>query len=574
MTGHAAKHRTNRSRRLAAAALAVLVAASTVAWFVGSRVRSADQAAASARPPTPSLVTAAVEMRVLSATVITRADVQPATSVQVAGPTLDSAGTASSGIVTAVLVGRGDEVATGDRVVEVAGRPVFVFAGRTPAYRTLRPGMTGDDVAQLQAGLTATGCDAGTTAVYDEATKGCVEQMYTNAGYPTVRNSANELTEIAAAGAAVADAEDALALAQNALEAASTPPSPSVLVAAQAAVNGAQRVYDAAVREGPRLIEVATRDADNAVSSARDTLTAVTAALTALLSSADADAGGVAQARAAVNDAQRTYDAAVADRPVLIDVATRSSSDSVASAADALYVATAALADTQAPADTSGLQLTVEQQQAALHQAQLDLTDLTSASGAIVPLGEIVYVPALPARVDSIAARVGQPANGSANPVGNGALLTLASPTLRADLSIPQNAQAFVDEGTPVDLLYEATGETIAGVVSSIGAELAPSAISGLPSYPAVVDADLPATWSGLNVRATFTTASTSHPVLVVPSAAVTSAANGDLRVQVQRKTGTVDTVTVTTGLSADGFVEVSTSAAGALAAGDRVVIG
>lgn len=194
--------------------------------------------------------------------------------------------------------------------------------------------------------------------------------------------------------------------------------------------------------------------------------------------------------------------------------------------------------------------------------------------GAVVPFGEVVFVPALPARVDSVAAQLGGPSDGSANPGGSAALVVLASPTLRADVSIPQAAGAFVHEGTPVELLYEATGETVAGLVSSIGAELVTSAMSGLPAYPAVVDAELPAQWSGLNVRATFTAASSGRPVLVVPSAAVSSSANGVLRVQVLREDGTVDIVEVTTGLSADGFIEVSPSVPGALADADRVVIG
>ena len=43
----------------------------------------------------------------------------------------------------------------GSVIVEVAGRPLFVFPGTVPAYRNLSPGETGTDVAQLQAGLRA-----------------------------------------------------------------------------------------------------------------------------------------------------------------------------------------------------------------------------------------------------------------------------------------------------------------------------------------------------------------------------------------------------------------------------------
>lgn len=114
----------------------------------------------------------------------------------------------------------------------------------------------------------------------------------------------------------------------------------------------------------------------------------------------------------------------------------------------------------------------------------------------------------------------------------------------------------------------------VTGTVRSISDRAEPSPTSGAPSYQAIIDAELPDTWSGRNVRATFTTASTDHEVLVVPAAAVSSAADGQTRVQVERSDGTIITVDVATGLSADGFLEVAPADGSALANGDRVVIG
>ena len=124
------------------------------AWVVGSRVRSADQAAAEAAPPPRSVVTVPVELRVLSSTVITRGLVAPVVSTAVIGP-LPSSG--AQGTVTGVFVKVGDSVTEGARVVEVAGRPVFVLVGAVPAYRSLRPGMVGADVRQLQEALARVG---------------------------------------------------------------------------------------------------------------------------------------------------------------------------------------------------------------------------------------------------------------------------------------------------------------------------------------------------------------------------------------------------------------------------------
>jgi hypothetical protein len=54
------------------------------------------------------------------------------------------------GVVTAVTLTPGAEVAAGDVLFEIAGRPVHAGAGAVPAYRTLEPGTTGEDVRQLR----------------------------------------------------------------------------------------------------------------------------------------------------------------------------------------------------------------------------------------------------------------------------------------------------------------------------------------------------------------------------------------------------------------------------------------
>lgn len=584
-----------RRRRTAAFGMLVaIVGVAVAAWLVGSRVRSPAQAAARAAAPVASLVTAPVELRVLSSTVITRGDVVPAVSTAVTAPAVAGSSVAAggSGVVTAVFVERGDEVDAGDRVVEVAGRPVFVFAGATPAYRALRPGMTGADVAQLQLGLSAGGCDAGDSDVYDEATKACVEWLYAGAGYELVRGSETEVVDLATAESAVAEAEDALVVAQSALTAASAPAPPGESSAARAAVNEAQRGYDAAVREQPELVADAVAEVD-----------ATLAALNGVLAGSDPDAatsaggpvaggqgseggetggtgagaeggagGGAVGTGVAGREAARR---ALADALDGVDDAVQEGADAVASADSALVSANDALADVIAAPDVSAERLAVDQAATAVERATEHLADLEAVSGAVVPYGEVVFVPELPARIDEVSAIVGQSAGGSGDPPGGSAsLATVASPTLRATVSIPQASRDLVREGTEVDMLDELTGETVAGAVSSIGEHIETSATSGQPGYPAVIEADLPEEWSGRNVRVTFTAASTDHEVLVVPSAAVSSAADGATRVQVERIDGTVATVAVIAGLLADGFVEVAPVDDGALGEGERVVIG
>ena len=260
-----------------------------------------------------------------------------------------------------------------------------------------------------------------------------------------------------------------------------------------------------------------------------------------------------------MNDAQRA-----------LDTATASGGDT-GPAREALTVARASLAELTAAPDTALAQLTVDQQRRALERAEAALVEVQAASGPVVPFGEVVFIDAVPARVDAVRAVVGAAPSGDQ---ASGSLVIVSSPDLQAHISIPQTDRGLVHEGATVELLYEATGETITGTIVSIGDELEPSATSAIPAYPAVVDADFPATWSQLNLRATLTSASTEQEVLVVPLAAVTSAADGSTRVQTQRADTTLATVAVTTGLTADGYVEVTPDEPGALDAGDRVVVG
>lgn len=582
--------RTAQRRRLAAVGVLVaMVVVAVAAWLVGARVQSPAQAAARAAAPQASLVTVPVEFRILSSTEITRGDVVPAVATDVPGPAVIGTGRAGSNggaaVVTAVFVQPGDEVNAGDRVVEVAGRPVFVFAGASPAYRALRPGMTGADVSPLQASQESGGCGAGDSGLYDDSTKTCVEQLYSEAGYEVVRGSDTEVADLAAAEAAVAEAEDALAAAQTALAAASRPAAPGEISQAELAVDAAQREYDAAVRAQPTLVVSAVDEVDDAL-----------AALNGLLAGSDPDApsdGGGGQAgatggdgggtagestnadstRSGVrgrNDARRALAAAVAG----VDEAVQQGAERVAASEDELAAAQAALADATAEPDVSEQILAVDQAQAAVERAEQNRADLEAVSGAVVPYGEVVFVPELPARVTDVSALVGEEAGGDSDPSGTESLLTLASSSLQAIVSIPQASRDLVREGTSVELLDEITGEAVAGSVSSISERVEISPTSGQPGYPAVVAAELPEDWTGRNVRVTFIAASTEREVLVVPSAAVSSSADGQTRVQVQRANGTVETVAVSTGLSGDGFVEVAPIDAEALVAGDQVVVG
>jgi hypothetical protein len=95
---------------------------------LASSSQSPEQAAARAAEPVASWVTAPVERRVLSATVIQRGDVVAEVAVAVEAPT----SVEPPAVVTKPAPPVGFEVVEGDVVVEVSGRPVFVLDGSIP----------------------------------------------------------------------------------------------------------------------------------------------------------------------------------------------------------------------------------------------------------------------------------------------------------------------------------------------------------------------------------------------------------------------------------------------------------
>lgn len=72
----------------------------------------------------------------------------------------------------------------GDVLVEVAGQPIFLLGGKTPAYRDLQVGDAGRDVAELQAALIAAGfAVSDPEGIYGVSTAAAVAALYRTHGY-------------------------------------------------------------------------------------------------------------------------------------------------------------------------------------------------------------------------------------------------------------------------------------------------------------------------------------------------------------------------------------------------------
>jgi len=105
------------------------------------------------------LASAPVEIRDLIQDVDWVADLQYGDPVDVAAPAI---GTVTAAVDVGTILRRGDTV------VEIDEEPVAVFYGSIPAWRDLRVGDEGPDVAQLETNLVALGYDPASVVTIDE----------------------------------------------------------------------------------------------------------------------------------------------------------------------------------------------------------------------------------------------------------------------------------------------------------------------------------------------------------------------------------------------------------------------
>lgn len=544
---------SSRRRRWLAGGL-VIVLAVTGGWVAARQVQSPNQAAANASPPEPSWVTATVEQRVLTQTVITRGDVVPEVSAVVGVPS----SVEGDAVVTGIGVKAGDEVGEGQRLVEVSGRPVFVLVGEVPTYRSLRPGMSGADVAQLQVAMTRLGCaNPDAAGLFGEGTKACVRDFYADAGYSAVPSSPTEAIDLAAADQAVIAAEAEVATAQAAYRAAVSGDQGTQLLAAELALGAARRAYDDAVAS-----------AAASLAQARTELSLAQGELDRRFADPAATAGAIAEA-----------EAEVAAKTASVDAARRSGSLSVAAAADEVRLAEARLTEAKNP-DSTAEYLALGRALQARDNAVTSREALRVITGPTVAQGEVVFVPSLPARVRSavtVLGPVGAGGSEATQAAGSpGQLVELSAGDLIVTMRLRADERDLVRAGTAVELLDEQTNTTYPATLSTV-ADAPTTGADGQIGYRAEIAADepLPAELAGVNLRVTIRAASTDTPTLVVPITAISSAADGTTSVSVLAPGATEPVlVAVNAGLSADGFVAIEPIEPHGLSVGDRVVVG
>jgi peptidoglycan hydrolase-like protein with peptidoglycan-binding domain len=495
-----------RRRTLVLFAVLGLSAVATVGgWLAGSRIESPADAAARTAPPAPSPILVPIEQRILSSDIITRGTArfglpQP---ISIAPSTLKP----EAGLITTLPL-RNTQLLEGAVMLTASGRPVFVLEGSIPSYRDLVPGISGDDVRQLEQGLARLGFAPGPVdGSYDQQTSAAVARWYKAAGREPFGPTAEQLTRVRTLESDLANA------------------TKMQLAAVDAAA--------AAVR---------------AVESAR-----VTAA----------HADKAASAEIATRISERAL--------ILLDP--RTTTTARAAAEEQLEVARAAAVAARAQGELA-VQAALDAQKVAELDARLETdradqiaSDLSLAKrklGFQVPVDEIVFLPALPVRVEEVTARVGDPARGP--------VMTVTDNQLAIDSSLTLDAAPLVRPGMRVAIDEQAVGIKATGVVSRVADTPGTHGVDGYHIYFEVRVDETPTRLEGFSLRLTIPIESTRGAVTAVPVSALSLAADGTSRVQVENG-GELHYVVVEPGLSADGFVEV-TPVDGKLVPGQLVVVG
>ena len=278
-------------RRAAAVAIGVVVATAAVGFVAGSQVTSPAEVASRTAAPKASLILVPVESRVLSTEVVTRGTGRFGSPQKLS--VLTSALKPGAGLV-AELPLAGTEIAEGDVVASASGRPLFLLVGARPMSRDLGPGLSGDDVRQLEESLARLGFDVGAVdGYYDEATAAGVDAWYVAAGYAAFAATGDQLAAIRAREADRAIASFEVMAATDAVTSAD-----AALTAARAASATAIRKSAASIR----AVERAKQEAAAANVAAQQEVTAKQAGVDLLKSGRTALPGTPAQIRAAEAD--------------------------------------------------------------------------------------------------------------------------------------------------------------------------------------------------------------------------------------------------------------------------------
>ncbi|MEQ4715670.1 peptidoglycan-binding protein [Nonomuraea sp. B19D2] len=572
-----------RPRRLLTGVIAGVVLVAGAGWAVSTRLRSPADEAARRAAPRASLITAAVERRKLVSTVVVSGTLEYGSPLPIS---LAGVVGGTSELQRATRAPHRGRLKEGAVLMEVNGRPVFALRGSVPMHRTIAPGTKGDDVRQLQRALRRLGYGAPVTGVFDRATISAVTRMYAKKGYEAQQPTLLDRQQYDTLRKAVQTAQETLATelqtlldqgrdvlplkikltnakvdlksAERALKEAqsqeTTPEDETKLAAADAAVRAAEEKLAQAEQELAAARNPPTPPASGATPGAtaapQPTASTDTSLLEMRVENARADLAAAHEARDRASEEARQ---AREKRLEELRKAVRTAKEAKATAEQALRQAR----------QLSPTRLKVAGARKDVAAAKGMLAEFARTYGTSVPPGEVVFLPKLPARVEKVSVKAGQQVqNEIATVTGSTFMVTGSVEATESDLlRAGMEASIELDSGKTYKAALTAVGDQakVPGAEEPAnGAQpvlLTPVSTKGLKA--------------GTAVTARVTVGATKSPVLVVPVAAVITAADGKARVQVEYATDKTREVEVRTGLTADGNVEVT----GALKEGDRVVV-
>jgi hypothetical protein len=503
-------------------------------WLAGSRIESPADIAARAAPPTPSPILVPIEKRVLSSNIVTRGTArfglpQP---ISIAPSALKT----DAGLI-ATLPLPNTQLEEGAVMLTASGRPLFVLQGETPAYRDLVPGISGDDVLQLEQGLKRLGFAPGRIdGTYDQQTSAAVAKWYKSTGWEPFEPTREQLAKVRTLKRDWGDARKRL-LAADAAAAAAVLAVEIARATAEGNNRAATSELAARMADRRRLMEI----------QKTDTLQTVEPARAIAEHNNRAAAAKVADARLAAEQLELT-EATVESARAAVESTRLQGEMAVQAALDALQIAKV---DAKLAADSAD-------------QLAADLKFARRKLGVQVPVDEIVFIPAPPVRVHEVMAAVGDPARGT--------VMSVTDNQLAIDSSLPLDAALLVKPGMPVTIDEQALGIKASGVVKRVANIPGTHGVDGYHIYFEVRIIETSTRLEGFSLRLTIPIKSTGGAVTVVPISALSLAADGTSRVQVENN-GALEYIVVEPGLSADGYVEV-TPVDKTLAPGQLVVVG
>jgi peptidoglycan hydrolase-like protein with peptidoglycan-binding domain len=188
---------------------------------------------------------------------------------------------------------------------------------------------------------------------------------------------------------------------------------------------------------------------------------------------------------------------------------------------------------------------------------------LDEASRPFAPASEIVFLPETPVRVDAQLRSPGDPVEGP--------LLSLTDASIAIDVAVPIGRASLLAVGQQARIEEPDLGIALDGEVTELASAPGSHGLEPQQIYMQVRPKGMPSGLVGASVKVSIAIEATQGAVLAVPAAALSATASGETIVQVRRADGSLEDLPVTTGLAAQGYVEIK---GGGLKVGDLVVIG